>query len=111
MLKDGDVMGVFRKLGMNPQTNLKDGTITLNNGYSAQISGMSYTLFDLGISEDFIMKNVSEIYGNVNLNGSALKFIPKLRKVHGSISFYDCKLSDLRSLEDINGSKITWILR
>ena len=55
------------------------------------------------------MKNVSEIYGDVNLNGSALKSIPKLRKVHGSINFYDSKLSDLRSLEEISGTKITWI--
>lgn len=72
MQKDGDIIGIFREVGMNPQTNLKDGTITLNSGYSAKVGDTSYT-------------------------------------IQGSIEFGDYKISDLRSLEEINGKKTTWV--
>ena len=85
----------------------EDGSYILNN-YTPFIKGKPYSLYDLGINEDILFKNVSEVSQSLYLDGSALKVAPKLKKIGVSISFGDNKANDFRALEEINGKKISW---
>jgi len=105
MLAEGDIKGIFKAMKIGITEN-EDGTITIQS-YSPFVKGKPYTLFDLGIDENVLMQNVVEVQGNMDLEGSALTSLPKLRKVK-AINFGDCKISDLRSLEEIGGKKVYW---
>ena len=74
--------------------------------YIADIEG--FTLNDLGINENNILSNVSQIAGNANFANSNATSIPRLKHVGGNFDFIGSKISDVRSLEDINGYKISW---
>ena len=67
-----------------------------------------YTLYDLGVDENFLMENVAEVSNGMDLNGSSLTAAPKLKKVGIQINFGDNKINDLRNLEEINGKKVIW---
>ena len=54
------------------------------------------------------MENVTEVTTAMHLKGSTLNKAPMLKTV-GSLYFNDSKISDLRSLEEISGIKVTWI--
>ena len=86
-----------------------DGQGFVLENYNAVVEGTNYTLFDLGVNENFLMRNVKHITGDLNLKGSALTEAPRLTWVDGNIYFHDNKISDLRSLEKIYGKKVTWI--
>ena len=106
MLEEGNAQGIFKELGINVSVK-EDGTYLIDS-YTAFVPNTKYTLFDLGINEDRLFENVSEIRFGMGLEGSALKSAPKLKKVGYTISFGDNKANDLSGLEEINGKKISW---
>ena len=106
MLEEGNAQGIFKELGINVSVK-EDGTYLIDS-YTAFVPNTKYTLFDLGINEDKLFENISEIKYGMNLDGSALKSAPKLKKVGYTISFGDNKANDLSGLEEINGKKISW---
>ncbi len=83
-----------------------DGTYTIEN-YNALLNN-NYTIADLGIDENKLMKNVSRITGHLNLDGSGLTEMKNLRIVDGNITFGDSQISDLRSLERIGNHRVSW---
>jgi len=103
--QEGNYLEIFKELGITVTTK-DDGTSVLNS-YNPMKFG-NYTLFDLGINEDKLMENVSEIHNDLNLDGSSLHALPKLRVIRGILTFGDNKISDLRSLEELYGKKIFW---
>ena len=84
-----------------------DGTYTLN-GYKSQLTDQ-YSVSDLGIDENELLSNVSRVRFGLQLNGSNVTEMKKLRKVGGNINFGDNKVSDLSSLEELAGHPVTWI--
>ena len=68
----------------------------------------NFSLFELGVNENALFKNISEIQSNVNLNGSGLTAMPNLRIITGNLTLGDNKISNLRNLETIQGQKIWW---
>ena len=77
------------------------------NKYQPKVTSQ-YTLYDLGIKENELMENVSIIRSSINLDGSRLTTLPKLKVIDGSLKFGDNKISDLRSLERIDDKTIVW---
>lgn len=106
LMSEKNYLEVFRLLGIQVVKTNEDGTFVIDK-YCPKYKP-EYTLFDLGIDENKLMSNVSEILSGLSLEGSSLTALPKLRKVHGTIDFKDCSPNDLRSLESINGLKIYW---
>ena len=88
-------------------TENPDGTYTLGS-YRSSLTDQ-YSLSDLGIDENKLMANVSEVCGNMDLDGSTITEMKKLRKVIGTITFGDNKISDVRALEELAGHPVTWI--
>ena len=113
MLEEGRTADIFNELGDNSYAHelevsrAEDGSYILNN-YTPFIKGKPYSLYDLGINEDVLFENVSEVSRSMYLDGSALKTAPKLKKVGIRISFGDNKANDFRTLEEINGKKVSW---
>lgn len=103
--KAEDYLSIFKVLGINVST-APDGTYILS-AYTPKIA-RQYTLFDLGVNENKLMQNVSQINSSIDLNGSALTAMPQLKVITGALTFGDNKISDLRNLEKINGKNITW---
>ncbi len=103
--EEGRYLEIFKELGINV-TTAPDGTYILS-GYNP-MKYDKYTLFDLGINENKLLENVSEIHSDLNLDGSSVSTLPKLRLIRGSLTFGDNKVSDLRSLEELQGKKIFW---
>lgn len=95
---------IFEEMGIQV-TVLEDGTWKLSH-YMADLEG--FTLNDLGINENDLLSNVSQIAGNANFANSNATSIPRLRHVGGKFDFIGSKISDVRSLEEINGYKISW---
>ena len=100
-----DYLGMFKLLGITV-TEASDGTYIIDK-YKPKVTSQ-YTLSDLGVNENKLMQNVTTIKSTVNLEGSKLTALPKLRVIHGSLSFGDNRVSDLRNLEKIGGKTITW---
>ena len=96
---------MFKLLGITV-TEASDGTYIIDK-YKPKVTSQ-YTLSDLGVNENKLMQNVTTIKSTVNLEGSKLTALPKLRVIHGSLSFGDNRVSDLRNLEKIGGKTITW---
>ena len=113
MLEEGRTADIFNELGDNSYAHeikvsrAEDGSYILNN-YTPFIKGKPYSLYDLGINEDILFKNVSEVSQSLYLDGSALKVAPKLKKVGVGITFGDNKANDFRALEEIDGKKVCW---
>lgn len=103
--KAEDYLSIFKEFGINVST-APDGTYIISK-YNPRIT-RQYTSFDLGVNENKLMKNVSQINSSINLNGSALTAMPQLKEIKGTLSFGDNKINDLRNLEKINGKNITW---
>ncbi len=103
--KNKDSLGIFKLMNIKVK-NAEDGTYIISY-YKAKYNNQ-YTLFDLGVDENELMKNVSEISSSLDLEGSSLTSLPKLRKIKGKINLGDNKLNDFRSLESINGKKVYW---
>ena len=106
MMAEKDYLGIFKELGIGVSI-ADDGTYILTK-YEPRVT-KQYSLFDLGVDENKLMQNVSEISSSINLEGSGLSMLPKLRKFGGYVEFKDCKISDLSSLEEINGKKVYWV--
>ena len=105
LMEAGDYLGLFKELEITV-TKAEDGTYILSE-YTPRINKL-YSLFDLGIDENKLMENVSEIKSSVNLEGSGLTVLQNLRRVTGQLDFGDSKISDIRNLEEINGKKVYW---
>ena len=106
LMEQEDYLAVFDALEFKVKVK-DDGTYVLNK-YDPQIT-TQFTIADLGIDEDKLMANVSEIEHDMNLDGSNLTEMKKLVKVGGVIKFGDNKISDVRNLEKVKGQKISWI--
>ena len=106
LMAEENYIEIFKELNIIV-TVAEDGTYIINT-YNAEMND-GYTLSELGIDENKLMSNVSEIRGQVNLDGSTLTEMKKLRKVTGSIKFGDNKINDLRALEELAGHPVTWI--
>ena len=68
-MEQEDYLAVFDALEIKVKVK-DDGTYVLNQ-YDPQIT-TQYTIADLGIDEDKLMENVSEIEHDMNLDGSNL---------------------------------------
>ena len=111
MQKNGDIKGIFDALEVEVGDYEGGGYYIRSEGafaYKAFVSGKPYTLFDLGVDENLLMKDVVQVFGAMNLNGSTLTAVPKLKLVTGRIDFGDNKIADLRSLEQLNGKQVCW---
>lgn len=107
MQANGDAIGIFEELGSSVET-LPDGTYSLLR-YNATVENQPYTLYDLGINEDLLFSNVSEIRGRMNLQNSTLTKTPKLKTIKIRLDFGDNKTVDFPALERIGNCKIEWI--
>ena len=107
MQANSDITGIFNELGINVKM-LSDGTYSISD-YSAAVKNQPYTLYDLGINEDLLFSNVSEVRRKMNLNNSTLTKAPKLKTIKGELSFGDNKTVDLRALEGLGEHTIKWI--
>ena len=101
---DNDFLGIFRLMNINVET-MPDGTYSLSK-FSTSIKGFS--LFDLGVNENDLFNNVSEIKNHMNLNGSTVTSMPNLRVIEYTLQLGDNKISNLRNLETVNGRKVWW---
>ena len=111
--KNGDVKGIFNELGIEVGDYEGGGYYIKNPNinqftYTPFIKGKPYTLFDLGVNENLLMKDVVQVVGNMYLEGSALTFAPRLKCVTGNINFGDNKIGDLRSLEQLGNRTVLW---
>ena len=104
MQTEKDAIGIFKLMNIEVEI-LPDGTYRLSS-FSTKIEGFS--LFELGVNENALFKNVSEIKSGVDLNGSGLTAMPNLRIINGNLKFGDNKISNLRNLEKLNNQKVWW---
>ena len=104
MQTEKDAIGIFKLMNIEVEI-LPDGTYRLSS-FSTKIEGFS--LFELGVNENALFKNVSEIKSGVDLNGSGLTAMPNLRIINGKLKFGDNKISNLRNLEKLNNQKVWW---
>jgi hypothetical protein len=95
----------FEKLGITC-TQAPDGTYVLDK-YVPKVN-RQYSIFDLGVNEDELLRNVSKIESNLDLDGSSVTAMPNLKEINGRLTLGDNKIGDLRSLETLNGHKIYW---
>lgn len=99
-----DYNAIFEQMGI---TTIKhnDGTISLSH-YNPIVK--DFTLSELGIKENDLLMNVSEIFGDASFKNSNATVLPNLEYVRGKFIFDESNLSDVRKLKEINGYKINW---
>ena len=100
----GNTKGVFEKMSIKA-TEAPDGTFIISH-YNP-IAG-EFTLSELGINENILMQNVSEITGDGDFSQSNVINLRNLRNIGGKFIHLGSKIEDIRSLEIINGKKIPW---
>ena len=101
---ENNAIEIFKLMNIKVEI-LPNGTYRLSK-FATKID--NFSLFDLGVNENELFKNVSEIQSDVNLNGSGLTAMPNLRMITGNLTLGDNKISNLRNLETIQGQKIWW---
>jgi len=106
LMSENDYLGVFKAIGIDVR-KADDGTFIISD-YKVHFDDWSYTLRDLGVDENKLMSNVSEVCSDLNLSGSSITVLPNLRIIKGKLKLGDCHISDFRSLEEIQGHKIYW---
>ena len=106
-LANGDTKAILEKMGITVNV-AHDGTYEISN-YSPEIKGegATFTLSDLGISEDVLLENVSKIEGTGNFKNSNATKLPKMQHI-GQFIFDESNISDIRKMKEINGYKINW---
>ncbi len=104
MQKQQDWLAIFKELGINVK-KADDDTYIIDT-YKARINDCS--LIELGVDENALMRNVSVVESDLNLEGSGLTALPNLRIIKGRLILGDNKISDLSGLESLNGKNIYW---
>lgn len=95
---------IFQKIGVKVE-KAQDGSLILPS-YSAKIG--DFTLTELGVDENALFANVSEIKGDADFSSSSLTNLGHLKKVGGKFIFEGSNINDIRNLAEINGIKILW---
>lgn len=95
---------IFEKMEISV-TKQPDGTFSLSH-YNPNVGG--FTLSELGVKENDLLANVSNITGDADFKNSNATSLPNLKEVGGKFIFDESNLSDVRSLKEINGYKIDW---
>jgi len=98
--KQKNNISIFKKFGITSE-KLQDGTISISQ-YKQPSDYFTYA--DIGIDENELFKNVSEIKGNANFRNTALKSLNHLQAIYGNATFANSNLEDLGDLKLIKGN-------
>ena len=104
LAEEKNYKAILEEMGISVKT-LEDGSWEISH-YTSYIKDIC--LNDYGIKENDLLSNVSIIRGNANFKDSNLTALPNLKEVGGELDFGYAEISNLKSLEKINGRKIEW---
>ena len=98
-IKNEDAEKIFNYIGIK---TIKDdnGKLILSHYQQPE----DFNFIDLGIKEDKLFEQVSEIRGDANFKNSSLKSLGNLEKIQGSANFTFSKINDLGKLKHIGGN-------
>lgn len=94
-----DYFKILKYFDYEPET-LEGDSISINE---YRLPPINYTFQDLGISEDKLFENVSEIRGNADFNNSTLTKLKHIKIINGDADFCGSDIADLGDLEIIKG--------
>ncbi|MDR1168043.1 MAG: hypothetical protein LBK53_04020, partial [Heliobacteriaceae bacterium] len=97
---------IFDIMGIRVE-HAADGSFILSH-YKGTVNNFRYTAVELGINENRLLQNVSEIKGSATFEGSGATTLKNLKRIGGKFEFNDSRIEDVRNLEEINGRKINW---
>ena len=92
-----DNFKIFEYLEYEPIL-LADGTISINE---YRIPTEEFSFEDLGINEEILFEDVSEIRGDCDFSDSKLKTLKKIKQILGTVYFSNSAITELGELEFI----------
>ncbi|MCD8377934.1 MAG: hypothetical protein LUB59_04005, partial [Candidatus Gastranaerophilales bacterium] len=99
LAREKNYKAILEKAGITV-TVKPDGTYSLSH-YTPEIN--NFTFSDLGIKENDLLSNVSEITGDATFKNSNATALPKLQRVGGKFTFDESNIYDIRNMTEING--------
>lgn len=96
-IKENNQVEIFKAAGIETKRN-SDGTLTISH-YGQPDEGFTYK--DLGIDENRLLKNVTEIEGNADFIRSNATIANELKKIGQDANFMYSKIKSLNNLEYI----------
>ena len=103
-MKEKNYAKVFDAIGIK-YTIANDGTFIIKD-YCAKLDGCRYTIHELGINENELMKNVS-IIDNISLDGSNLTELTNVKEIN-NVTLGDAPPPICPELVKLNGKTIHW---
>ena len=103
-MKEKNYAKVFDAIGIK-YTIANDGTFIIKD-YCAKLDGCRYTIRELGINENELMKNVS-IIDNISLDGSTLTELTNVKEIN-NVTLGDAQPPICPELIKLNGKTIHW---
>ena len=97
VIKENNQEEIFKAAGIETKRN-SDGTLTISH-YGQPDEGFTYK--DLGIDENRLLKNVTEIEGNADFIRSNATIANDLKKIGQDANFMYSKIKSLNNLEYI----------
>ncbi len=101
VIKDNNVYKIMDYLGFEPKY-LDDGTISIKK-YNFLNIGFNMSFEDMGINENKLFVQISEIRENAVFIGMGVTNLGSLRKILGNANFETSSVMTLGNLEEING--------
>ena len=99
-LKTKDPVEIFKALGIKAKKD-KDGYLTISHyGYRANKNPYSISYF--GVDEDKLLRKVRRIEGDASFYQSKITKLKSVKYIGGNATFY-CGIKDLGSLEEVGG--------
>lgn len=98
-IKTNNQKEIFNKTGISVQQK-KDGTLRISHYKQPDIG---FTFKELGIDENLLLKNVSEIEGNADFMYSNATVLDDLKRIGKDANFMYSKIKSLKNLEVIGG--------
>ena len=96
-LAENNHFKILQALDFKPEI-LDDGTFSINEYKQFEIN-----LKEIGINEETLLDNVSEIRGDADFCDSDIKYLKSLKLIHGSADFCNSRITDTGPLEIIKG--------
>lgn len=98
-LAENNYFKILEILGFEPEV-LDDGSFSINEykQFSSDIS-----LKEIGLDEEKVIENVSEIRGNAEFCDSEIKALKNIKRILGDADFCNSIITDLGELESIQG--------
>ena len=83
----------------------KSGMLTVKGDYRIPIyRGPYFTLADLGINENRLLKKIKKIEGDANFEDSKLTSLENLEYIGGNVRFNNSEITNLGKLKEIRGN-------